>query len=135
MAHEDEFAVLVAIADAVADHALAQQGGELGSEIAHLVGVRKENQIGFGAIRSPAQGERRIRRRVVFEQVVFDEQNFGEFLAASSSASGATPLPMTRRVRRAVRVLGDLLRGNQRFEADVVPFAFALFGDDENFHG
>ena len=51
LAHEDQLAVFVAVADAVADHAFAEHGGELGSEIADLIGVREEDQIGLGGIR------------------------------------------------------------------------------------
>ena len=48
LAHENELSVFVAIADAVADHALAQRCGELRREIAHLIGVRQQNKIGLG---------------------------------------------------------------------------------------
>jgi hypothetical protein len=32
-------------------------------------------------------------------------------------------------------LLRDLLRGGQRLEGDLVPLAFALLGDEKNFHG
>ena len=47
LAHEDQVAVFVAVADAVADHSLAERGGQLRREVAHLIGVRQQNQIGF----------------------------------------------------------------------------------------
>ena len=47
LADEDEVAVFVAVADAVADHAFAERRGELGGEIAHLIGVREEDRSGL----------------------------------------------------------------------------------------
>jgi hypothetical protein len=38
------------------------------------------------------------------------------------------------RGEQAFGLLHDLLRSGQRFKADFVPLAFALFGDEENFH-
>ena len=35
---------------------------------------------------------------------------------------------------RTFCLLHDLLRGGESFEADFVPLAFALFGDEKNFH-
>ena len=78
LAHEDEFAVLVAVADAIADHSLAHRRGELGREIANLVGVRQQDQIGLRAFDHLAQRERVSVGRVFFEQVVLDEQHFVE---------------------------------------------------------
>ena len=74
---------------------LPSRGGELGSEIAHLVGVREEDEVGLRGFDNLTQRERESVRRVFFEQVVFDEQNFVELEPASSSARRATPLPMT----------------------------------------
>src|SRR6266481_4158213 len=41
LAYENELAAIVAVADAVADHALAEHGREFGREVAHLVRMRK----------------------------------------------------------------------------------------------
>ena len=46
--HENEFAVFVAVRDAVADHAFIKRRGELGREIADLIGVREQHQVGLG---------------------------------------------------------------------------------------
>src|SRR5207302_6123822 len=49
LAHENELATLVAVTNAVADHAFAEHGREFGSKVANLIGVGKQNQIGLGA--------------------------------------------------------------------------------------
>src|SRR2546425_6907839 len=45
LTNEDEFPAFLAIADAVADHALAKRGREFRREVTHLIRVRKQNQI------------------------------------------------------------------------------------------
>ena len=81
LAHENQFAVFVAIADAIANHSFLHGSRELGSEVAHLVGVRQENEVGLGGFDRLAQGERETVRRVLFEQIVFGEQHFVELEA------------------------------------------------------
>jgi hypothetical protein len=50
LAHENQLAAFVAIANAVANHAFAEHGGKLGREVANLVGVREEHQIGLSGV-------------------------------------------------------------------------------------
>ena len=78
LAHKDQLPVFIAIADAIADHALAERSGQLGREIAHLVSVREEDQIGLGLRDGLLQRERKSVWRIAVEQVVLDEQNFLE---------------------------------------------------------
>ena len=78
LAHEDQPAVFVAVADAIADHALAERRGQLRREIAHLVGVRQQHQVGLGLRDRLAERDGEAVGRVVFEQVVLDQQHFGE---------------------------------------------------------
>ncbi len=78
LADENKFVAFFAEADAVGDHALAEHGGEFGSEVAHLIGVREQNQIGLGGLDDLRQSEAVAVGRVGFEQIVLDEQNFGD---------------------------------------------------------
>ena len=70
----------MAVADAVADHAFAERGRELRREIADLVGVRQQHQIGLGAVDYLAKGEGETVGGVALEQVVLGEQDFVEFV-------------------------------------------------------
>src|SRR5260370_1815467 len=45
LTNEDEAPAFLAVADAVADHALAKRGRGFRREVTHLVGVGKQNQI------------------------------------------------------------------------------------------
>ena len=78
LADKDEFAGFVAVADAVADHAFAELSGELGREVADLIGVREENQIGLGGLDDLLERDAVTVGRVGFQQVVLDEENFGD---------------------------------------------------------
>src|SRR4029077_18599928 len=44
---KNQFAAFTAEADAIANHSLPEYGGEFGGEVADLIGVRKEDEIGF----------------------------------------------------------------------------------------
>ncbi len=68
----------MAVTDAVADHALAEHGREFWREVAHLVGVRKQNQIRAGGFDYLFQRHAISIRRIRFEQIMFDAQNFGD---------------------------------------------------------
>ena len=74
-------------------------------------------------------------RRVVFEQVMFDEKDFvklkcGQFIGERADAFADDHAEQAS----APVCCGDLLRGGERFKAGLVPFAVALFGDEENIH-
>ncbi len=91
LAHKNQLAVFVAVADAIADHALAERRGQLRREIAHLIGVRQQDQIGLGLRDGLLQRVRVSVRRVGGEQIVLDEQNFvelggGEFIGQRGHA-------------------------------------------------
>ena len=73
--------------------------------------------------------------RVFFEQVVLDEKNFVELIGGEFVGERRDAFADDDGRERAFGLLRDLLRGGQSFKADFVPLAFALFGDEENFHG
>ena len=56
------------------------RGGELGREIADLIGVREQDQVGFRGFDHLAEREREAVGRVFFEQVVFDGEDFVELV-------------------------------------------------------
>src|SRR6266481_1087838 len=74
--HEHEFAAVIAVADAIANHALAEHGRELWREVAYLIRMRKQNQIRVGAFDHLLQRRAKTIWRVGFEQVVLYTQNF-----------------------------------------------------------
>ena len=78
--HKNELPAFVAVANAIADHALADHGREFWREVAHLVGVRKQNQIWLGAFDYLFQCDAKAIWRVRFEQVMFDAQYFRDIL-------------------------------------------------------
>ncbi len=133
LADENQFAVFVAVADAIANHSFLHGSREFGSEVAHLVGVRQENEFGLGGFDYLAQGERETVRRVLFEQIVFGEQHFVELEAGEIIGEWRDAFADYDGGECAAGLLDDLLGGGERLEADGIPFAFALFGD-EDFH-
>src|SRR5712691_2942376 len=70
LAHKDQTAIFAAVADAIADHAAMERCGELGSEVAHLVGMREKNQVGLRRGKDWSQRWRRAVGRVGVQQVV-----------------------------------------------------------------
>ena len=134
LADKDEFAGFVAVADAVADHAFAELSGELGSEVADLIGVREEDQVGLGGFDDLLQRDAVTVGRVGFQQVVFDEENFGHVFGREFVREAGNTFSNDQAADCAGRIRSNLLRGGERFEAGVVPLALALFGDDQNFH-
>src|SRR5439155_10221926 len=87
LTHENELATFVvgrfaaaleSVTNAVADHAFAEHGREFGSKVANLVGVGEQNQIRLGTFHYLFQRDAIAVRRVRFEQVMFDGQDFGD---------------------------------------------------------
>ena len=121
-------------ADAIRDHAFAHHGRQLGSKIAHLIGVRKQNQVGFRRGNDLRQRERISIGRVGFEEVMLYQQNFRDIFARQVLGEIRHALSNHQRADGAACVGGDLLRGHQRFKAGVIPFALALLGNYQDFH-
>src|SRR5579859_3035366 len=134
LADENEFAALVAIADAIADHSLAEHCGEFRREIADLIRVRKQNEIGLCGFDGLLERDTVSVGRVVGEKIVIDGKNFGDGFGGEFFGKSANSLAKNCCDDTAVRCSGDLLRGGKRFEAGVVPLALAMLGDDEDFH-
>jgi hypothetical protein len=134
LADEHELAAIVAIADAVADHSLPQHGGKFGSEVAHLVGMWKKDEIWFGEFDDLPEGDAVTVGRVVGEEVVLHLQDFGDIFRGEFGGEVINSFADYCGSDRAGKRLRDLLRGGEGFEAGVVPLALAVFGDDENLH-
>ncbi len=47
LAHKNNFVAFFMKSDTIRDHAFAQHSRKFGGEIAHLIGVRKQNKIRF----------------------------------------------------------------------------------------
>src|SRR5262249_49183211 len=73
--------------------------------------------------------------RVVFEQIVFDEQNFGDVLRGEFVSEPGDAFADNESGDSTARVFRDVLRGSERFEAGAVPLILALLSYDEDFHG
>src|ERR1700693_2591531 len=50
LAHENQLAAFVAITNAIANHSFAKPGGKVGREVANLIRVREQHQIGLGGV-------------------------------------------------------------------------------------
>ncbi len=80
LAHENKFAAFVAVANAVADHALAEHGRKFGREVAYLIGVREKDEVRLGGLDHLLEGDAVSIGRVGFEQIVLNEQDFRDVL-------------------------------------------------------
>jgi hypothetical protein len=78
--------------------------------------------------------DRKAIRSVLVEQIVFDEEHFVELKAGKFIRKRRHAFANHNGRERAACLLDDLLRGGEGFEADVAPFALALFGDEKNLH-
>ena len=125
---------VVAISDAIANHAPAQRSRQLGREVAHLIGVRHENQIGLGLRDGLGQRQRKTVRSVFLEQVVLDQQHFGPCGGRQLIGKRANAFAGDSGGQAAAGFRGNLLRGGQGLKAGRIPLAFALFGDDQDIH-
>ena len=101
MPYENQLPALVPVADAVSDHPLAEHGRELRRKVAHLIGVRKQNQIRLGAFDYLFQRDAISVRRVRFEQVMLDGQNFGDVFRGQLIRERCHTLPHHQRAHRA----------------------------------
>ena len=124
----------MAVGDAVADHSFLHGRGKLRREITHLIRVRQQHEIRFRAFDHLPQRERVCVRRVLREQIVFDQKNFVELVAGKLVAERGNALADDDAGERGFCLPGDLLRGGKRLKADFVPLSVALLGDQENFH-
>jgi hypothetical protein len=115
--------------DAVTDHAFSERSGELGSEIADLISVRHENEIGLCGFDYLVQSERKSVRRVFIQEIVLDEKDFVELERRDFVGKRGDAFADDYGGKRAFGVLHDLLRGGESLKADFVPLAFTLFGD------
>ena len=133
--HENEFAAFVAVADAVADHAFAEHGRQLRREVAHLIGMRKQNQFRLRRFDHLLQRDAESIRGVGFEQVVFHLQHFGDVFRGKFVRERRNTFSNHQRAHGARCVFRNLLRRRQRFKTGVVPLPLPLLGDHQNFHG
>jgi hypothetical protein len=134
LADEDELAAFILVGDAVADHSLPQHRGEFRREVADLIGVREENEIRLRGLDDLLERDAVAVGRVVFEQVVLDEQNFSNVFGGEFVSEGRDTFANDERGDGAAGVFRDVLRRCECFEAGVVPLVLALLGDDEDFH-
>src|SRR5882762_5969262 len=134
LAYENELAALVAVADAVADHAFGEHGRKFRCEVAHLVRVRKQNQIRLRRFDDLLQCHAISIRRIRFEQIMLDAQNFRDVFSRQLVRERRHTLPNHQRAHRARRILRNLLRRGQCFKTRVIPLALPLFGHYQNFH-
>src|SRR5215467_10477867 len=93
LSHKNELPTFVAVADTVANHAFAKHGGEFGSEIADLIGMRKQNEIGLCGFDDLLESNTEAFRRVGFEQIMLDEQNFGYVFRGEFVREGSNAFP------------------------------------------
>ena len=112
-----------------------QRRGQLRREIAHLVCVRQKTRSGFADSIDLPSAMREAVGRVLREQIVLDEEHFVELIAGEFVGERRDAFADDDGRKRSFGLLGDLLRGGQSLEADFVPLAFALLGDEKNFHG
>ena len=71
--HKNELTVFVAVRDAVADHSFLHRRRQLRREIAHLIGVRQQNEIRLRVFDRLAQRAAITVGRVFRKQVMLDK--------------------------------------------------------------
>ena len=132
LAGEEQLAVFVLEADAVADDGASHGGGELGDEVAHLIGVRHQHQLRL------LRGEELFERggegigRVGLELRRFDRIDLRDFLGRDFGGEGRRVCPDDGGFESPAGGRGDGLSGGDRLPGDAVQFAFALFDDYED---
>src|SRR6266704_3598601 len=134
LTNEDEFPAFLAVADAVADHALRKRGREFRREVTHLVGVGKQNQIRLRRDDDLLQRDAVAIWRIGLEQIVLDFQYFRDILCRQLLGKRRDAFADDQPSHGARCVSGNLLRRCQRFETGVVPLPLPLLSDDQNFH-
>ena len=132
--HKGQLPTFVAIADAIANHALAEHGRQLGRKIAHLIRMRKKHQIRLCRADYLRQRYAISIRRVRLQQIVFDQQHVGNVLRREFAGQPTHAFADHQSADRTRSVLGDLLRRCQGLEARIVPLALPLFCNHQNFH-
>ena len=70
----------------------------------------------------------------MLKQIMLDEKNFLELVAGEFIGQRGDAFADYQAGERTAGLLGDLLRGGERLEAGLIPFAFALLGDEKNLH-
>src|SRR5258708_11278690 len=125
LADEDQLAAFATETDAIADHSLSEHGREFRREVAHLIGVGEENEIGSCRFDDLLEGDAIAVRSVGIEQVMFDEQNLGDVFSCEVAGERCDALANDECADGGRCRSGDLLRGGESLKARVVPFALA----------
>src|SRR5213082_31114 len=88
LANKNQFTALIAVTDAVADHAFAQRGGEFRRKVADLIGVGKKDEIGLRRFNDLLESNAETVRSVGFEQIMFNAQNFSHIFRSEFIREG-----------------------------------------------
>src|SRR5262249_4655381 len=78
---EDELATFAAAADAVANHALAEHGGEFRCKVADLISVREEHEVRLDGFDDLFKSNAKAIGSISVQQVMLDQQNFGDIFS------------------------------------------------------
>src|SRR5271166_4308117 len=111
--------------DDIADQHLLKSCGELGCEIAYLIGVREEDVIRLNLADQLFKRRRKSVRRIDVQQFVIDRVNLVEFLRRKLRGKSATSLPWHGGRGRLAELGRELLSSGQRFKRHAVPDAAA----------
>ena len=135
LAHQHHLAVFDTVGDHVAHRTRPSAVASFGSEIAHLVGMRKQHELGFACAINCRSAERIRIRRVVLQQVVLDRVDFSSCLRASSRGQRLDALPQTAAQAGGVEFRAPTAAPPPGSRTTCgSSCAAALFHDDQNAH-
>ena len=129
--NKQQLAVLVFESDAVGNQGDAERGGELGSKIPHLVGVRHEHEFGLALLDEILEGRGKSVGRVTGELFALDGVNLGDLFGRDFAGDSAEIIADDGGLDRPAGLRRNGLRSSKRLPGDAVQFAFTLFDDDQ----
>ena len=109
-----------------------ESSGELGSKVADLVRVRKEDIVRLRLADQLFERRGESIRGVVLQQRVLDRVNLVEFLRRQLSGKSVNALPQHSRRRGLAELGSKLLPSGQRLERHAIPRPVALLRDYQN---
>ena len=117
---EQQLAAFVLVAGGVADERAIQSGRQLGSEVAHLVGMRHQHQLGLLLVDELFESRDESVRRVRLQQRRLDVVHLGDFLSRNLRGDFGDAAADDGGFQRPSGIGGDGLRAGERFQGNAI---------------
>ena len=132
LAHENQAAVFLSVAEAVAYQPAVDCGGELGSKISNLISVAEDDEPWVMFANHFTKRESVAVRRIVGEQWGVDTQDFLKVNCCELCRESRDALTQENGTHRLTGVASELLPGGKSLPRGASQFPALMFREDQN---